>query len=128
MLKAAKTEPRIVVTGPVTDIRPYLAAASAMIVPLFQGSGTRFKILEAFAMRVPVISTAKGAEGLDVEIERHLLIAESAREFVECLQRLWTDKGLAQKLKTRALDLLSRHYSWTAAGREIRSAIDRIVS
>jgi glycosyltransferase involved in cell wall biosynthesis len=128
MLEAAKTNPRIVVTGPVADIRPYLAAASAMIVPLFQGSGTRFKILEAFAMRVPVISTAKGAEGLGVENERHLLIAESAPEFVECLERLWTNENLAEKLKIHALDLLSRRYSWTATGREIRSAIDEIIS
>jgi glycosyltransferase involved in cell wall biosynthesis len=126
MLDAAKNESRIVVTGVVPDMRPYLAAASAMVVPLFQGSGTRMKILEAFAARLPVISTSKGAEGLDVENEIHLLIAETAEEFVACLQRLWNDPTLASKLTENGLQLVKRDYSWEAATRRISVAMNEV--
>ena len=124
MMDAAKREPRIVVTGSVPDIRPYLAAASAMVVPLFQGSGTRLKILEAWAARVPVVSTAKGAEGLDAENEKHLLIAESAQEFVESLRRLWMNRSLAEKLIENGLELVKREYSREATSRRIRLAVN----
>lgn len=126
MLDAAKRDPRILVTGAVSDIRPYLSAASAMVVPLFQGSGTRFKILEGWATRVPVISTAKGAEGLDVENERHVLFAESASEFLESLRRLWTDKALAEKLTVNGLELIMRDYSWMATSRRISLAVNEL--
>jgi glycosyltransferase involved in cell wall biosynthesis len=126
MLDAAKRDPRILVTGAVPDIRPYLSSAFAMVVPLFQGSGTRFKILEAWAAKVPVVSTAKGAEGLDVENERHLLFAETASEFLQCLRRLWTNKPLAEKLTVNGLELVKRDYSWRATSRRISLAVNEL--
>jgi glycosyltransferase involved in cell wall biosynthesis len=126
MMDAAKNESRILVTGMVLDMRPYLSAASAMVVPLFQGSGTRIKILEAFAARLPVISTSKGAEGLDVENETHLLIAETAEEFVACLERIWNDPSLVTKLTENGWQLVTRDYSWEAATRRISVAVNEL--
>ena len=77
MQRAAQIDPQIIVTGQVEDIRPYLATATVMAVPLQKGSGTRLKLIEAFAAKCPVVSTAKGAEGLDVEDGKHLLLRES---------------------------------------------------
>jgi polysaccharide biosynthesis protein PslH len=124
MLKAAKTDPRIVVTGMVADIRPYLAAGSVLVVPLFEGSGTRLKILEALAANVPVVSTAKGAEGLQLENGRHLLIAETADEFVDAVQRIWADKPLKNRLAENGRDLIKQRYSWSVAERKIRRALE----
>jgi glycosyltransferase involved in cell wall biosynthesis len=126
MREAAKRDPRIVVTGPVPDIRPYLAAASIMVVPLFQGSGTRFKILEAFAAQVPVVSTAQGAEGLHTTEGTHLLIAESAEEFVAAIQRLWVDESLAKMLTANGLELVKQHYCWKATTLQIKKAINEL--
>jgi glycosyltransferase involved in cell wall biosynthesis len=126
MTNAAQKEPRILVTGAVPDIRPYLAAASCMLVPLFQGSGTRFKILESFAAKVPVISTAKGAEGLTVENGKHLLLAESADEFVGAVKRLWTDRCLADELASNGLELVKQSYSFAAVNRMIANAINEL--
>jgi glycosyltransferase involved in cell wall biosynthesis len=112
-----------VVTGRVADVRPYLVDASVMVVPLFQGSGTRFKILEAFASKIPVISTAKGAEGLDVIDGTHLLIAESAEEFVRAVKRLLGDKRLAKRLTISGLDLVKQQYSWKVATERIAKAV-----
>jgi polysaccharide biosynthesis protein PslH len=80
MLQAAEKDPGIVVTGQVPDVRPYMAAASIMAVPLHHGGGTRLKILEAFAAGCPVISTAKGAEGLKAKDGEHLFIRNETEE------------------------------------------------
>jgi glycosyltransferase involved in cell wall biosynthesis len=126
MLQAAKTDPRIMVTGAVSDIRPYLAAASVLVVPLFEGGGTRFKILEAFAAKVPVVSTAKGAEGLEVRNERHLLVAENVEEMIDAVRRIWADECLKRRLSANGWELVKQRYSWEVAGRQIRKALQNL--
>ena len=128
MIAASKNERGILVTGAVPDVRPYMAAASAMVVPLFEGGGTRYKILEAFAAKVPVISTAIGAEGLQVNNGEHLLIAENAAEFVVALEQVWMDRGLVNKLTENALTLVKEHYSWDATDKAIEVAINELGS
>ena len=126
ILKAAQKDSRIVVTGAVRDMRRYFAAASAMVVPLFEGGGTRFKILEAFAAAVPVISTAKGAEGLHVKHGTHLLLAERPGEFVDAVKRLWADERLSSRLVANARALMKRRYSWDVASRRIDKAVGEL--
>lgn len=90
--------PSVTVTGTVPDVRPYLHASTALLVPLRYGSGVRTKILEAFAAGRPVVSTAVGAEGLDVRDGEHLLLADTEEEFARACIRLATDRKLAQRL------------------------------
>src|SRR3990172_3847831 len=71
----------VFLTGIVEDVRPYLARGWLSIVPLQSGGGTRFKILESMALRTPVVSTTKGAEGLDAQPGVHLLVADDPQEF-----------------------------------------------
>jgi glycosyltransferase involved in cell wall biosynthesis len=97
-----------------------------MVVPVFEGSGTRYKILEAFAAKVPVISTAIGAQGLQVKHGEHLLIAESAAEFVDAMEQLCTDERLVNKLSERALALVKERYSWNVTARSIEKAINEL--
>lgn len=126
MQAAAARDPRIEVTGPVRDVRPFLADATVMPVALFQGSGTRFKVLEAFAARLPVVSTSKGAEGLGARDGEHLLVAETAGAFVEAVLALWRDRPYADRLAARAWTLTTERFSWDAVGPRIRAAIDRV--
>ena len=69
--------PNVTVTGLVEDIRPEMAAASVLVVPLRFGSGVRQKILEAWSMGKAVVSTTVGAEGLGYEEGRHLRIGDT---------------------------------------------------
>jgi glycosyltransferase involved in cell wall biosynthesis len=124
MHDAARKDDRIVVTGTVPDVRPFLRTASAVLVPLFQGSGTRFKILEALAARVPVITTPVGADGLEVEHGKHVLIADTAGEFVAAIERLWTEPHLVERLRRQGHELVTRQYSWDAAHRRIAGALE----
>lgn len=68
--------------GKVDDVKQYIAAANCVIIPLLHGSGTRLKCLEAMALRTPVISTAKGVEGVD---SNHFIIADTASAFKKAI-------------------------------------------
>jgi len=123
MRAAAERDPRIVVTDAVADVRPYLAEASVMAVPLFQGGGTHLKVLEGFAAGVPVVSTAKGAEGLDVRSDTHLLLAETADGFAAAVLAAWRERALAERLAASARALVAERYSWTSVAARIGAAI-----
>ncbi len=101
-LAALDDPPRVTVVGRVPDITTELARADLVVVPLRYGSGTRVKILEAFAHRVPVVSTTLGAEGLGVRDGEHLLIGDTVATLAEACRRLLTDTGLRQAIATRA--------------------------
>jgi glycosyltransferase involved in cell wall biosynthesis len=104
--------PEIVVTGVVSEIAVELAGADLVAVPIRFGGGTRIKILEAFAHRIPVVSTPAGATGLDVAHERELLLAGDAEAFAEACGRLLTDTSLRRRLTAAAHRLFQARYRW----------------
>lgn len=126
MQAAAQQDPQILVTGEVPDVRPYLAIARTMIVPLQQGSGTRLKILEAFASGCPVVSTTKGAEGLTVRDGVHLLIAEGTDAILQGVLRLWSNPELEHQMAHGAYDLVQSHYAWTAVATQVQTALNTL--
>src|SRR3954447_8166647 len=97
-VKALGHDPRIEVTGPVPDIRPHFASATAVIVPLLSGGGTRLKVLDAFAAGRAVVSTPIGCAGIDVVAERDLHVADGARAFTAATKRVLDDGGLRASL------------------------------
>ena len=127
MSAAAKQDPNVIVTGSVADVRPYLAAASVMILPLLQGSGTRLKIIEAFAAGCPVVSTEIGAKGLNAQDGKHLLI-RSVEELGAGVEQLWSEPGLREKLIQSAYELVQAQYSWEASGSKIEQAVQNLLS
>jgi glycosyltransferase involved in cell wall biosynthesis len=74
--------------GTVADLTPVYARADIVIVPLRAGGGTRLKIMEAFAHRKAVVSTRIGAEGLEVEHDRELLLADGPDEIAAACAEL----------------------------------------
>jgi len=95
----------------VRDLTPYYIYSDVIIVPIRAGSGTRIKILEAFAYRKPVIATTVGAEGLEAENGHHLLIADSALEFATQCHRLMGNPKLSELLTHHAYQLVIENYS-----------------
>lgn len=88
----------ITIHGTVESILPIIFQSSVAVVPLFFESGTRFKILESGACRVPVVSTSLGAEGLQIEDHKHLLIADNPLEFADCVLEILENPKLAKSL------------------------------
>ncbi len=112
-------------TGYLEDIRPAVASSQVCVVPLQEGAGTRLKILEAMALGTPVVSTTKGAEGLDVESGRHLLIADSPEEFAAHTLSLLNNNRLRASLSANAARLLRDQYDWRAIGSKFCDLADQ---
>ncbi len=102
----------VIVTGFVEDVRPYVHRASVYVVPMRFGGGVRFKVVEAMAMGIPVVSTPMGAEGIEVNHGEHLLIAEDPASFARQVTVLLNDKQQAQRLARNARALVERKYDW----------------
>jgi glycosyltransferase involved in cell wall biosynthesis len=102
----------VVLTGWVDDMAVELARADLVAVPLRYGSGTRVKILEAFAHRVPVVSTGLGAEGLGALDGRHLLVRDGAAAFADACAALLSERALRARLTGAAHELFLRRYQW----------------
>jgi glycosyltransferase involved in cell wall biosynthesis len=109
----------IEVSGPVDDAVLELARAKVAVVPLLAGSGTRLKILEAWAAGVPVVSTFLGAEGLPVRAGEHLLLADGAADFVEAVSRLLASKELRRKVGMAGRLLLEKEFTWETAWKSL---------
>lgn len=104
--------PKVEVTGPVDDVRPYLYQSDIFVAPLRMGSGTRLKVLEAMACGLPVVSTAIGVEGIAARSGQEVLIADSPRDFAGSILRLLSDPAKTQELATRARLLVEHNYDW----------------
>ena len=107
-------------------IQPYFDQADLFLAPLRAGGGTRFKLVEAFALGLPVVSTTIGAEGLDVKDEVHLLIADTAPDLAAATLRLLDDGALRARLAVNARSLAETRYDWTAIGAEYATDIRRL--
>jgi polysaccharide biosynthesis protein PslH len=105
--------PRVTVVGRVPDMEPELARADLIAVPIRYASGTRVKILEAFAHHIPVVSTTLGAEGLDAQGDVHLLLADDAPAFAAACVRAMQDRELRARLAKAAGELFMQRYQWS---------------
>jgi glycosyltransferase involved in cell wall biosynthesis len=113
----------VVVTGTVPAVEPFLQDATMSVVPIRFGGGTRIKILEALAHGVPVVSTRIGAEGLDVEDGRHLLLADSPRDFAAACVALSRDHARRAALSREGLKLAQERYDWRVIEQQVQQVV-----
>lgn len=111
------------VTGAVDSVLPYLAGRCVVALPITLGSGTRLKILEAFAAGRPVVTTEKGAEGIDARDGEHLLIRHSGAAMAEAVIDVWNTPSLRRELASAARALVGARYSWSVAARCIAESL-----
>jgi glycosyltransferase involved in cell wall biosynthesis len=105
-------DPRIEIIRNPPDIRVVAADCSVSVVPLRLGGGTRIKILEAFALGLPVVSTAKGCEGLAVEDGLHLMIRDDPEAFAAAVTMAVNDHDLYESLRRNGRMLVEERYDW----------------
>jgi glycosyltransferase involved in cell wall biosynthesis len=113
---------RIQVVGPVDDAVSEIARAKVAVVPLLSGSGTRFKILEAWAAQRAVVSTPIGAAGLTALGRQHLLIAEGSDAFSTAVEQLLGDAPRRAALGQAGRRLYLDRFTWTEAWKKLREA------
>lgn len=98
----------------VPSVQPYLEQADVGICPLFSGSGTRLKILEAFSAGLPMVSTRLGAEGIDAVPGEDILIADDPAGFASAIARLLQNPGEAERIRQSARRLAVKLYDWNS--------------
>lgn len=115
------------VTGYVADVREASRDCGIFIVPLRSGSGVRVKILNALSMALPVVSTSVGAEGIEVEHGKHLLIADDPEDFAAACVKLLNEPQYADQLGENGRDLVCDKYSWNIIGKRLLDIYDEWV-
>ena len=119
--------PRIEFAGFVPDLRPHLAEAAVVVVPLRIGGGTRLKIVEAMAMGKAIVSTSLGAEGIEAVPGRDILIADEPAAFADAVGRLLAEPDLAVQIGSSARQLSEARYSWSSASRALERFFRQIL-
>jgi glycosyltransferase involved in cell wall biosynthesis len=109
---SAMSGPRVKVHGFVEDLTPLMSAAHIAVVPLKVGSGMRVKLLDYWAMGVPVVATRVAAEGLDGGDVPVVALADDACSFALAIQRLAANAAERRALRTAAFAKVSSAYGW----------------
>jgi glycosyltransferase involved in cell wall biosynthesis len=113
----------IIVTGKVPSVQPYQQMASVFVCPLWEGGGSRLKIIEAMAAGIPVVSTSKGAEGIEARHAEHLYVADDAYAFARLVSDLLLDDEKRSQIAQHAFHLVRDLYSWDANARRISALL-----
>lgn len=108
----ASTSAGIAVTGAVPDVRPFIARAGIVVVPLRVGGGTRLKVLEAMAVGKAIVATRLGAEGLDLVDGREAVLADAPEAMARALAELAADGPRRAELGRAARARAERDYRW----------------
>lgn len=116
----------VILTGYLDDVRPTMAQSWACVVPLRVGGGTRLKILEAMALGTPVVSTSKGAEGLEAMHGEDILIADTPAEFADAVLHVLDDRALRAKLATNGRRLVESRYGWEGIGEKLDQLLRKV--
>ena len=114
-------------TGWVEDTLPFLATAQICIAPLRSGSGTRLKIIEAWAAGRPVVSTTKGAEGLGAIDGQSILLADAPDHFADSIKRLLLDPALRQKIAISGRELFEAKFTWNVVWKTLSQCPDGFI-
>jgi glycosyltransferase involved in cell wall biosynthesis len=117
----------IIVTGFVDDVRPYMWESSVFVVPLRMGGGTRFKIVEALAAGIPVVSTTLGAEGIPAIHGREVLLADSPEDFAEAVIKVLTEPSKTHEMTDAGISFVLERFDWKVVGRTMQRALTTLL-
>jgi glycosyltransferase involved in cell wall biosynthesis len=111
-IKELQKNPRIIVTGTVDDIRPFLWMATVSVVPLLYGAGIQNKILEAMATGTPVVTTCGALAALEARPGEHLLVSDDPDGFSQAVLQLMEDPNLQRTISEAGQTYVRAHHQW----------------
>lgn len=121
-------DPRVEFTGPVSDAIEELARARVVVVPLLAGSGTRIKILEAWAASRCVVSTPIGAEGLPARDGENIRIVRGPHQTAEAVLELLGDTAQRERLGRAGRATYEAGFCWSAAWKTLEAPFDSLLA
>ena len=113
----------IFVTGFTNNMRKIMAHHEVVVCPVRVGSGTRHKILQAWAMRKPVVSTMCGAEGLLAQDKKNILLADEPQLFAKAVINLLENKNLRQFVAIQGWKTVQRYYDFHTIANQLEKVI-----
>jgi glycosyltransferase involved in cell wall biosynthesis len=125
ILEGPEAGPNVELAGHIPDTRTlYHSPNTIVMAPLFSGTGQRVKLLEAFSMACPVITTRVGAMGFPVDPGVNMLIAQTADEFTAALRRLTAEPRLRRLLGDNARTMILERFDWSRIGKEYLDVVE----
>lgn len=120
------SQKNIIVTGEVLDMRPYVTRATIVCVPVLTGTGTRNKILQAWSIGRPVVSTPEGAEGLVGTNGEELFIAKSPDEFAEKVLQLLFSGALRENMIRKSIARITSTYDMVVISKDLENQMNQL--
>lgn len=118
--KLASALPGVTITGKVPDVRPFISSAALALNFLESGGGIALKVLEAMAMRKPVLSNSMGCEGIKVTHGENVFLADGSESFADAAVFLLQNVQVRQRIAEAGYQLVKQDYAWDRlAGRFI---------
>lgn len=115
--------------GFVADLHSFLAATDVAVAPLCRGGGTKLKLLDYLSVGLPIVTTEKGAEGLELEDGEHAFIRDSSgKKFAEALRTLISDAQLRNELGRRGQAYAQNRFSWEKITERLDRLYEELVS
>ncbi len=114
----------IVLRGFVPDLQEIYRDSRVSVAPLLFGSGMKVKVLDAMARGMPTVTTSVGAEGIDIEPGKHLLVADEPEEMAEKVHDLLVNQSLWQHLQANSRAITRERYTWRALFHQMHRSID----
>lgn len=127
-VRALAQRPGIRVTGFVNDVRPYVASAACVVVPLRLARGVQNKVLEAMAMGRPTVVTFKALDGIEAIPGRDVLAADDEEGFARAVLRVLSDAVLAANLGERARRFVKENHSWDAGMNRLEGVLEQLAA
>lgn len=114
---------RVIVHGYVQEVMPFFETCLLSIAPLRYGAGVKGKINQSMSLGLPVVATSMGIEGMHLEHERNILVADTAEEFAAQVIRLHQDVALWEQLSKNGLENVRQHFSFRSAKRNLKGLL-----
>jgi glycosyltransferase involved in cell wall biosynthesis len=118
--------PLIHLHGFVEDLFEEISSHGVMVNPMVEGSGLKNKVLEAFACRLPVVSTTMGIEAVGARPDEHYLVADDPAAFAEAVMRCLEDEDLAATITAAARQFVESHFEWNSIGSKLDALVKKV--
>lgn len=123
-----RTSDNVIVTNYVHDVRPFIDKAKVYVVPLRMGGGTRLKILEAMSMKIPIVTTTIGCEGIDARDNETAFVRDEPIAFADAVVHLLRDEHTSARLVNNSYEKVRTTYDWSIIGEKAGYYYNRLVS
>jgi sugar transferase (PEP-CTERM/EpsH1 system associated) len=128
ILQQLAHDPRIIVTGTVSDIRPYLQQASVAVAPLGYGAGIQNKVLEAMACATPVVCSPLAVSAIHVNHGRNILIANNKSDFANHIIQLLDNPEQAAAIGKAGRDYVESNHHWQRIVKRLETIYTEVIA